>query len=38
MLGSEARDPAFQTGMKEGTVQRFDRLAEHLRTDGLSSG
>jgi uncharacterized protein YndB with AHSA1/START domain len=29
---SEARDSALQTGMKEGTVQSFDRLAEHLRT------
>jgi uncharacterized protein YndB with AHSA1/START domain len=29
---SETRDSALQTGMKEGTVQSFDRLAEHLRT------
>jgi uncharacterized protein YndB with AHSA1/START domain len=29
---SEARDSALQTGMREGTAQSFDRLAEHLRT------
>jgi uncharacterized protein YndB with AHSA1/START domain len=28
----QARDAALQTGMKEGTAQSFQRLAEYLRT------
>jgi uncharacterized protein YndB with AHSA1/START domain len=28
----EARDAALKTGMKDGTSQSFDRLAEYLRT------
>jgi uncharacterized protein YndB with AHSA1/START domain len=32
----QARDAALRTGMKDGTAQSFDRLAEYLRTARIS--